>query len=150
MLLRPFIATDTEALLQIWLEASCRSHDFIPASYWQNNLERMRTYYLPQASIIVAEQHGQVVGFYALCEEHLAALFVSITHQHQGIGTALLNHAKTESGRLTLQVYVQNQHACRFYRHHGFVVMAERLCNGTDCPELVMCWSRYPSGDINA
>ena len=76
-MIRPFTASDMEAVLRIWLDASVRAHDFVPAQFWQEQLPAMRTVYLPFAQVWVYEDAGQVLGFYALVEDQLAAIFVA-------------------------------------------------------------------------
>ena len=80
-MIRPFTASDMEAVLRIWLDASVRAHDFVPAQFWQEQLPAMRTVYLPFAQVWVYEDAGQVLGFYALVEDQLAAIFVAPQQQ---------------------------------------------------------------------
>ncbi|BCT89768.1 hypothetical protein RYU24_21730 [Acinetobacter variabilis] len=37
---------DIDAILEIWFQASLKAHDFIPTSYWENQLLPMRDVYL--------------------------------------------------------------------------------------------------------
>ena len=67
--------TDIETILEIWLSASIRSHDFIDAEFWVSQVDNMRDVYLPVSETYVYEQKGTVIGFYALYENTLAAIF---------------------------------------------------------------------------
>ena len=60
--------------------------------------------------------------------------------QGQGLGKALLEHAKGQLPALRLQVYQQNRTACDFYRSQGFQVAAEGVDPHTGCAEWVMVW----------
>ena len=39
--------TDMDQVLEIWLEASIKSHNFIKREFWESKLEDMRNLYLP-------------------------------------------------------------------------------------------------------
>ncbi len=76
-MIRPYHPTDSDAVLDLWLKASILAHDFVPESFWREQLPAMRELYLPQAETLVLEEKGQVLGFASLHEQRLAALFVS-------------------------------------------------------------------------
>lgn len=139
-MIRPFTASDMEAVLRIWLDASVRAHDFVPAQFWQEQLPAMRTVYLPFAQVWVYEDAGQVLGFYALVEDQLAAIFVAPQQQGQGVGAALMQHAKAQRPQLELQVYRDNHASRAFYRAHGWVDEAESVDEATGQVQLSMHW----------
>lgn len=131
---------DLDKILDIWLNASIKAHDFVAAEFWQSQLENMRNIYLPAAETYVYEMESGVVGFYALHQDNLAAIFVAPECQGQGIGKQLLDHAKTRRRVLTLTVYKENQASCQFYLSQGFSVLNEQLDDHTGQPEYVMRW----------
>ena len=100
----------------------------------------MRTLYLPAATSHVAECDGEVVGFYSLHGETLAALFVDPEHQGTGLGGLLIAHARKGRDRLELAVYSANHGARRFYEKHGFVATGEGLDEHTGHAETRMRW----------
>ncbi|ELL9329581.1 N-acetyltransferase [Vibrio fluvialis] len=136
--LRPFRVEDMDDLLNVWLSASIEAHDFVAASYWQSQVENMRHLYLPASEVYVYLLSGELVGFYALYENTLAAIFVSPDCQGQGIGTLLLDHAKLQRAQLSLTVYKENQASCQFYLKQGFQVVREQTDEHTGHAELVM------------
>lgn len=93
-MIRQFTPTDTDTILDIWLTASIQAHDFVDAGFWISQTDNMRDIYLPMAETWVYEQYSDILGFCSLYEQTLAALFVAPAHQHSGIGTQLINHAK--------------------------------------------------------
>jgi putative acetyltransferase len=141
MQIRPFTPADTEAVLAIWLEASLQAHHFIDPAYWHANLAPMREIYLPAAHSQVLCLGDQLLGFYSLHEGSLAALFVAPARQGQGLGKAMLEHAKRQRPALRLQVYRQNLAACDFYLYQGFQIEGEQQDPHTGCAEWVMVWS---------
>lgn len=74
---------------------------------------------------------SKVVGFYALYESNLAAIFVEPDLQGKGIGKQLLNHAKSQRVMLILSVYKENQASYKFYLSQGFKVVSEQLDDHT-------------------
>ena len=139
-MIRKNTENDLEKILDIWLNASIKAHDFVAAEFWQSQLKNMRNIYLPAAETYVYETDSGVVGFYALHQDNLAAIFVAPECQGQGIGKQLLDHAKTRRRLLTLTVYKENQAGCQFYLSQGFSVLSEQLDDHTGQPEYVMRW----------
>jgi ribosomal protein S18 acetylase RimI-like enzyme len=69
----------------------------------------------------VALDGTHLVGFCAASEASVAQLFVRVGHHRQGIGKALLDWAKAQSGgSLWLYTFVQNSGARAFYESQGF------------------------------
>ncbi|EPS3402273.1 N-acetyltransferase [Vibrio vulnificus] len=129
---------DLDSVLEIWLEASVKAHDFISAEFWESQVENMRNIYIPASEVYVFEVDSKVVGFYALYENKLAAIFVSPAFQGKGIGKQLLSHAKAQRAVLGLSVYKENQASYQFYLSLGFTVVSEQLDEHTGHPEFTM------------
>ena len=125
-MIRAFEQRDMEPVLNIWLSASVKAHDFIDAAYWQSHVETMRDVYLPASQTFVIEGQSRVLGFCSLLGNQLAALFVAPDHQGQGLGKHLLDHAKSLHDELTLAVYKENTASLAFYLSQGFVVLKEQ------------------------
>lgn len=137
-MIRKFKLDDMDAVLEIWLSASIKAHDFVSPSFWESQLADMRNIYLPSSTVYVYENNARVAGFYALADEHLAAIFVSPEQQGQGIGKAMMAHAKILSKNLTLSVYKDNQPSVNFYLSQGFTIASEQLCEHTGQVEYTM------------
>lgn len=140
-MVREYDENDLDSVLEIWLDASVKAHDFILAEFWESQVENMRNIYLPASEIYVYEMDSKVVGFYALFESSLAAIFVVPELQGKGIGKQLLNHAKNQRTMLTLSVYKENQTSYQFYLSQGFRVVSEQLDKHTGHPEYTMSMS---------
>ena len=137
-MIRKYRPDDIEDVLAIWLEASIKAHDFIGAEFWQSQVTSMREVYLPASETYVFEKDSKVVGFYSLYESHLAAIFVGVHLQGQGIGKALISHAKGQRSQLTLSVYKENSASYQFYLSQGFTVASEQNDEQTGHPEFTM------------
>lgn len=138
LMIRQYNDSDIEPLLDIWLSASIAAHDFVDPSFWRSQLGNMRDLYIPMAEVYVYEMNSEVVGFSALHEDRLAALFVPPALQGKGIGKQLLMHAKRQRAQLSLSVYKDNDSALQFYLSQGFTVISEQQDEHTGCLECTM------------
>lgn len=127
-----------ELVLNIWLRASIRAHDFIEASFWESKLEDMRKIYIPDSENYVFEQNSVKIGFYSLMGSILAAIFVMPEFQGKGIGKKLLSHAIKQKPNLTLSVYKENIASYQFYCSQGFSVVHEQSDIHTGHLEYIM------------
>lgn len=131
-----------DRVLEIWLAASRDGHRFIPAGYWRDRVEDMRTIYLPASETVVFtdEDSGRIEGFISCVQDYLAALFVAPRVQGRGIGTRLIEYAKQHRSSLELKVYTENRKATEFYKNQGFRIVRPEMDSDTGHPELVMLW----------
>ncbi|WP_412498460.1 N-acetyltransferase [Vibrio furnissii] len=137
-MIRKYNENEMDSVLEIWLSASVQAHDFISPEFWESQVENMRNIYIPASETYVYEVESKVVGFYALYENSLAAIFVSPELQGKGIGKQLLSHAKIQRAELSLAVYKENQASYQFYLSQGFKVLSEQLDEHTGHPEYTM------------
>lgn len=140
-MIRAFDPGDLEQVIDLWLATNLTAHAFIPASYWCERREEVRAL-LPGATIFVYSDGAAILGFIGLMENYIAGIFVSGAAQSQGIGTALLNHAKAERETLSLAVYKKNTRAVAFYRRQGFLPVCQQVEESTGEPEITMRWER--------
>jgi len=131
---------DIPALVEIWLSASIRAHNFISSDFWHKNAIEMRDRYLPASENWVYCENARILGFVALKQNTLAALFVTPGQQGRGIGRQLLNHAKQLRQTLSLTVYEANSKAIDFYSRHGFKMMIAQKDPHTGHSELLMSY----------
>ena len=92
----------------------------------------------------VWDENGQVAGFVGVDGGELSHLYIAPPAQGRGIGTALVEHAKSLSpGGLELWVFQRNEGARRFYERHGFRLA--RLTDGADNmerePDALYAWA---------
>lgn len=140
-MIRPAVPQEIPLLADIWLRASCRAHDFIPAAFWESHHEAMAQEHLPGADeLLVLEVEGRVIGFAALNGERLEALFIDPEVQSYGHGSRLMAEAMARRPRLTLCVYSRNVRAVSFYRRLGFQIAGERTEPLTGEAETLMAW----------
>jgi GNAT superfamily N-acetyltransferase len=92
-------------------------------------VEAQERYFLrevaPRSEVRVALLGDALAGFIAADAESVAQLHVRVGCWRRGIGTCLLDWAKSQSGgSLWLYTFARNAGARAFYEHHGFVAEA--------------------------
>jgi len=137
-MIRSYRAEDINRILDIWLTASTKAHDFVAADFWNSHLDSMRDIYIPASEVYVYEKESVVLGFYALHDNSLAALFVDPSHQGSGIGSQLMSHALQQRTHLELTVYKDNAPSVAFYFARGFNIISEQTDEHTGHIEYVM------------
>ncbi|EHR0921354.1 GNAT family N-acetyltransferase [Vibrio parahaemolyticus] len=137
-MIRKYNSNDLDLVIEIWLEASVKAHNFVSADFWESQVESMCNIYIPASEVFVYEIESKIVGFYALYENNLAAIFVLPAFQGKGIGKQLLSHAKAQRAILSLSVYKENKASYQFYLSQGFRVVSEQLDGHTGHLEYTM------------
>ena len=98
-------AKELESVLSIWLHANLDSHEFIPSTYWENQVESVRKA-LPDAVIYLAEIDQEIIGFAGVIDQFIAGIFCE-----KGIPATKNRYATNEKKKkkpiktLTLTVY---------------------------------------------
>ena len=98
---------------------------------------------IAQSWIFVFER-THIEGFIAQQGFKIHALYVSPQAQGQGIGTTLLNHAKSQNETLELWTFQNNLRAQQFYSSHGFFEISRTDGRGNDekLPDIHLKWQR--------
>ena len=141
--LRRYQADDEDAAIALWRETWQQAYPSIDFSarvpWWR---ERWRGELVQQASIIVAEQSGAVIGFVTIDPSgYLDQLVVGPRHWGSDLGNLLMTEAKRLSpGGITLKVNTDNARAIRFYQRHGFAADGEDVNPSSGRPVLRMRW----------
>lgn len=116
-----------DQIMAIWLASNLEAHDFVPASYWQENFAMVKQL-IPQAALSVAQVEGKIVGFAGMQDNYLAGIFIDAAYRDQGLGTQLLTHLQLRHPLIRLNVFDQNLRAKQFYQGHGFH-LAQKQCD---------------------
>ena len=75
---------------------------------------------LPRGTVVVAERHGNVVGFAEPSDGWLHALYIAPSAQGSGVGSALFEHSMTlQPSGFDLWVFQRNTRALDFYARYG-------------------------------
>ena len=86
-----------------------------------------------------------IKGFVAFREDWIDHLYVLPEAQRHGLGSALLEQARSAFPRLSLWTFQRNTQARRFYESQGFVLVRET--DGSDNeehePDALYTWARH-------
>lgn len=63
---------ELETIMAIWLQTNLEAHPFVAPTYWQENKAFVRAA-LPKATLILAEEEGQIIGFLGLMDNYIAS-----------------------------------------------------------------------------
>jgi chorismate mutase/ribosomal protein S18 acetylase RimI-like enzyme len=149
LLIRPATTDDVDALADLYLAARKAAYPSMPGQI--HSPDEVRRYIgadldKPEHETWLAEHDDTLVAMMVLQGEWLHSLYVAPGHTGQGIGTVLLDLARSRRPRrLGLWVFQSNEGAQRFYRSHGFVEV--RRTDGTgpggneeQQPDIEMAW----------
>lgn len=132
-MIREFKKTDTEQVMQIWLNGNVDAHPFIPKEYWESHFEMVQKQ-IVQAEVYVYEENNIVHGFIGMQEDYIAGIFVRKDYRGQGIAGHLLNMAVNDLKAKDISpLYLVTDHI-GFYESYGW----EFLCmvQGDGEPEM--------------
>ena len=92
----------------------------------------------------VARMDGWPLGFLALSDDEVHALYLQPELQGKGIARALVEDAKTGRDHLALWCIELNARAVRFYRKAGFVETrrTDGAANDAGLPDIRFEWTR--------
>ena len=141
--LRRYRAEDEDAAIALWFETWQRAYpaiDFAARVPWWR--QRWRGELVPNATIIVAENAGALLGFVTIdASGYLDQLVVAPDRWGSALAGALVDEAKRLSPeRITLLVNKDNARAIRFYRRNGFAHAGEDVNPTSGRPVLKMEW----------
>lgn len=129
------------AVMTIWLESNLAVHNYIPAVYWWNKFDDVKSA-LKESEVYIYRQADEVFGFVGVQEDYLAGIFVDKEHRSEGIGQQLLNEMKQKHPKLSLNVYQKNQRAIDFYLREGFQKIEKQIDEVNGEPEWLMQWEK--------
>ncbi len=123
MQIRPYTAADSEAVVTLWRAVMAVTYTFLEAHTEAEDRAYFARVIVAENELWVAEIDGRIAGYLALQGDFLDRLYIAVERQRQGVGSALLGHAKQLSpAGLRLFTHQKNTGACRFYEARGFEV----------------------------
>ena len=144
--IRAYAEGDFDDLVAKWHETNLVSYRYV-AEQQRHTLADARTFFrgklLPACEIWVAAQSGQLLGMLAFDAPWIRHFAVFPEHQRQGIGTALLRHARGRAkGEIRLYTFQRNDKARAFYEKHGFAAVAFGVSPAPELePDVLYRWT---------
>ena len=138
-------SADAAAIAQIHRTARQKAMPWLPVLHGpEEDLWFFSTMVLPEEMVLVARENTQPVGFISSHQGWLNHLYIAPDRWGMGLGTRLLEAARSETDHLQLRVFQDNTKARHFYSKHGFCERAFTDGRGNEekVPDLRMEWSR--------
>lgn len=145
--LQPARASDADAVARVFTR-SRRLLDFLPDLHSaEEDRGFIRDVVLATTAVTLALKDDQIVGFLSETPGWIEHLYVDPPAIGCGVGTRLLEAAKSRQDRLTLWTFAENVRALGFYARAGFMVVEETDGSGNEArrPDKRLFWSRQPS-----
>jgi chorismate mutase/GNAT superfamily N-acetyltransferase len=142
LVLRPADPRDAAAVAMVHLEARATA-TMPPAVHADDEVRAWLSGRLATDEVWLAERGGRVAGYLRLTEAWLDDLYVTPAHARQGVGSALLDLAKSRRpDGFCLWVFEMNAPARAFYARHGLVELerTDGAANEERSPDIRMAW----------
>lgn len=144
--LRPGTPDDAPAcaaILNAWIDAT----PWMPRCHTPEDLERhYREFVLQDRACTLVVDGDDILGFMALDmqEGYVTALYLDAANRGNGIGAALLDHARSVlPDQINLWTFVANTGAQRFYERQGFTkIGGSEGDNEENLPDILYTWIR--------
>jgi putative acetyltransferase len=141
--LRRYMPSDEDAAIDLWQRTWQIAYprlDFSARLDWWRN--RWRDDLIPQATVGVAEQSGQMLGFVTVDPSgYLDQIVVAPEAWGTQVGALLIAEARRISPTgLDLLVNCDNVRAIRFYQKHGFIIVGRDANPRSGAPVHKMSW----------
>lgn len=143
-MIRPYRPPDLDAVIDTYLSASIVGQDFLPATFWEQDVRSVREL-MPQAQTWVVEVDDEVVAFISTLGNVIGGLFTKPGHQGRGHGRALIERVRRQHESLQVEVFAANTNAIRFYRNRGFSEVDRQINVESGLPLLIMECNSDPS-----
>jgi GNAT superfamily N-acetyltransferase len=149
MVIRPAAPEDAPIIADVFMRARERMK-YLPEIHTADETRAFMRDVVQKSEVWVVEQDQRVIGFSAIQEDALEHLYVHPLAQGFGVGSTLLDRAKTRrpSG-LRTWVFQKNEGARRFYEARGFhlVQLTEGSGNEEQEPDALYEWKPRAHSD---
>lgn len=141
--IRPAEANDADRIADVFVASRCTALPFIEEPH---SAREMRAWIsktvVPRGSTWVICKGERVAGFMTFNQSEIQHLYLDPAETRQGLGSQLLEFAKSGHHHLSLSCFAENHAACRFYEHHGFKAVAhgDGSNNEEGAPDILYEW----------
>lgn len=131
-MIREYQSSDIKHIEEIWLKASAISQSFLTSSFTESERQKLSSVYIHQTDTWVYEEKNQVIGFIAMIDNEIGALFIDPSSHRQGIGSLLVDFVAMLHEILEVEVFKKNTMARAFYKKFGFKPVKEHFHKEAD------------------
>ena len=108
-------------LFEIWQAAVAATHGFVSSADKAEIAVIVREQYLPSAPLwVIVDAADRPLGFMGMTGSMMDSLFIDPEHTGRGLGRAMVDHARSLTSGLRVDVNAQNMAAVGFYHRLGF------------------------------
>ena len=141
--LQPACASDAPAVSRIlsdWIGET----EWMPSVHPIAEQQTFGRLLIDRMTVNVVRDAGETVGFLARKRAWIHSLYLRKDARGRGLGSMLLDQAKTGQQTLNLWTFQANEAARHFYRRHGFVEdqFTDGSGNDENLPDVRMTWKR--------
>jgi GNAT superfamily N-acetyltransferase len=123
--IRKYEDQDFESVTRLWRrarEVSLPEFQREKGYSFESDQKYFKEHILVEERVFIAELDRQMAGFMAIKGDFVDCLYVDPDHWHKGIGSALLDYARSLSSQHLWLYTLQINHVARnFYQKRGFV-----------------------------
>jgi GNAT superfamily N-acetyltransferase len=149
MHIRKATSSDAPAVAGIYLASRKALVAFAPLTHDDDEVrEWIADTLIPDGGVWVAEKDHEILGMMAISKQDGASwidhLYLNPASTSQGIGTHLLEHAKSLlNSPIRLYTFQKNAASRKFYEENGFVAIhfSDGAENEEHCPDVLYQWT---------
>lgn len=143
MRLEPYDTGHEAELVSMWRESFEFGVGIVDPHPFDKQVGYFRDHVLATCELRVALDGSSLAGFIAATPTRIDQLYVRVGQHRRGVGTALLEWAKSRSaGSLELYTFARNGVARAFYERHGFVVERHGFEPEWQLDDVLYRWQR--------
>ncbi|MCZ4695007.1 GNAT family N-acetyltransferase [Ancylomarina euxinus] len=131
-MIRKYIESDIDEILEVWYQASRMAHPFLDADFMGMEKRNIRDVYIPNTSTWVYINEGLILGFISMMGNEVGAIFVRPDYHGKGIGRQLMDFVSDFHDIMEVEVFERNVVGRAFYDRYGFELLEELVHKETN------------------
>ncbi|BFH62800.1 GNAT family N-acetyltransferase [Paenibacillus azoreducens] len=134
---RKATVSDYDMIIKLWERSVMATHHFLSFKDKEEIKKELPTYF-PHLDVRLWYTDDSIIGFTAINDNHLEALFLDADKIGKGYGKQIMQSCIDDFGITSVDVNKQNENATRFYLKSGFVITGEDLTDGAGRPYPIL------------
>ncbi|MBE9915151.1 GNAT family N-acetyltransferase [Paenibacillus donghaensis] len=134
---RKATVNDYDMIINLWERSVMATHHFLSFKDKEEIKKELPTYF-PHLDVRLWYTDDSIIGFTAINDNHLEALFLDADKIGKGYGKQIMQSCINDFGITSVDVNKQNENATRFYLKSGFVITGEDLTDGAGRPYPIL------------
>ena len=131
-MIRKYIESDIDEILEVWYQASRMAHPFLDADFMGMEKRNIRDVYIPNTSTWVYTDEDLILGFISMMGNEVGAIFVRPDYHGKGIGKQLMDFVSDFHEEMEVEVFERNNVGRAFYDKYGFELIEELIHKETN------------------